>query len=1444
MSKCRFLAVVVGICLLSTSSSARIMKINDYLSGINVMGFYTGDGNKNPTLPMESCASIGGTTTKPAGTTCSTKEINGKTCYYNCTCSSAYQYTSSNCAKPKQLSGSRCGGKYTACSCPASYQYTSSNCASPKTLSGEQCGGKYTKCECPSSYQYDSSNCDSIKLSGEQCGSKYTKCECPSSYQYTCENGLGNGTACDGKYQSCAESSSSSEPEQDSCANNVSRMTGALFDGQANTTALIEANQESSLGAKAAAAAYKYYPADAVEQNDETWGQHKWYLPAVGEVLTMLDIDWDALDFKDMSEKVSEGIKYGAGLDTFQVKEFSSGENFEKINSALTAAGKPGLGGKIWTSSEASADAVYAFYGPDEMHITKKETERWFVRPVIKVTLSEKSELPEVGMYVNKDLVVTGAYKEDSTVGVIYWVSPQNPLTVRIVSFNTIGQTDGSPHFFSQAIDIAKIVNDPWTCSASAESGSCDFDYINFTGPLFDGEENTQKILAEREDKAIAAYATSQFYHPLVEKDDPLFGQGKWYLPSIAEAIQLNVCAWEKMGADGIFSKMATKLTDGTFTGELPEFADYCLEANDPDTWKYLDANMRLVSKYYTEQVSAPDMPIWTSNEFDGKSAWFTLPVMAVTAPKTQTDNAMVLPMVKVNGDFSEANIGDGVGATGELLKPEDDPASVVAIIIWVAPDKQSVRAVSTNALVFSEYEFKEDNPFLPNNNNSYEDFFVPWDLEEGYDIEALTNNPFMCTTASDGCGSQYIYNQYNCTYPKSLGGESCGDNYTKCTCPSNYNKLCSPLPGVGDSCNGYYSTCGTCGSQYVYTSSNCRSPKVLGGERCGSYYTTCSCPSSYNQDCGSYSGVGTACDGKYQSCSSECSSGYDFDSSNCPSPMTLSGDICGGKYKKCFANSCDVLYDGKAYTQAAVAQLGNKALAAYAATQFYTPGVAANDPNFGQGQWYLPSIGEAMEMNGINYNNIGTDKLRWSSNGATKANWTLVAAAFSTLNNKGVDCFMPNLATYYWTSSESQPSVAYNVAFESGYREYYGLKNNRLHSVMPIVKLHNVLASGFKVGDVVYSDLSYGSASNYNANKTLVGVITWVSSDGKTALVMNKNILHFNGNGVGNFDPAAPYTGSNTMIHWATDSADITAIPNVTWVNNISVCGMTASCPTSYVTCEAPYEGVGEACDGKYASCSSPYVEVGMYNAKRVFIAKKDADSRMKYADAVSYAASVEDVILPDKELLQWVYSNKSAINSKLQANGGVKLGSGDCVIGRYWSSTKNGNSYAWALAVNGSGVVSRSTGEMSCVRLFQIQCPTSYVTCEAPYEGVGEACDGKYKSCVSYVEVGEYQGRKVFIAPTDADETLTWNSAISYVESKGAILPDKELLQWVYDNKNAINNALQANGGQIITPDPYWSSSEYNSGSAWVFYMNNYAAPKYEKKNVLFHVRAFWLK
>ena len=106
-------------------------------------------------------------------------------------------------------------------------------------------------------------------------------------------------------------------------------------------------------------------------------------------------------------------------------------------------------------------------------------------------------------------------------------------------------------------------------------------------------------------------------------------------------------------------------------------------------------------------------------------------------------------------------------------------------------------------------------------------------------------------------------------------------------------------------------------------------------------------------------------------------------------------------------------LFTGKANTDAILADIGSEGLAASAADQFY---VGDKNGDFGQGNWYLPSIAELMNVYGTD-----TDKITngwWSTSGAVGDNKKAINAALSQLKAAGVEAETLTNG-YYWSSSE-----------------------------------------------------------------------------------------------------------------------------------------------------------------------------------------------------------------------------------------------------------------------------------------------------------------------------------------------------------------------------------------------------------------------------------------
>ena len=160
-------------------------------------------------------------------------------------------------------------------------------------------------------------------------------------------------------------------------------------------------------------------------------------------------------------------------------------------------------------------------------------------------------------------------------------------------------------------------------------------------------------------------------------------------------------------------------------------------------------------------------------------------------------------------------------------------------------------------------------------------------------------------------------------------------------------------------------------------------------------------------------------------------------------------------------------LFDGKANTQAMIDQIGVDALAATAVNQFYAPGVDKNDANFGQGNWYLPAIGELMEMYGFDAEDITIGIGESGTNGNNKID---INNSLTALKNAGVDC-VELTNGYYWSSSESNSTSSWEFNLSNGYRGNPSkVSNSYIRCFQFLENKFNPtdIASAPKIGDVM----------------------------------------------------------------------------------------------------------------------------------------------------------------------------------------------------------------------------------------------------------------------------------------------------------------------------------------------------------------------------------------
>ena len=240
-------------------------------------------------------------------------------------------------------------------------------------------------------------------------------------------------------------------------------------------------------------------------------------------------------------------------------------------------------------------------------------------------------------------------------------------------------------------------------------------------------------------------------------------------------------------------------------------------------------------------------------------------------------------------------------------------------------------------------------------------------------------------------------------------------------------------------------------------------------------------------------------------------------------------------------------LWDGKSNTDAIVNQIGKEGLAATAATQFY---VGSKTGDFGQGSWYLPSMGELMDVYGYDSDNITGGN---GNSGMTGTNKTTINTALNALAAKDSTVAKALTNSNYWSSSEYNSDSSWVVAMNVGDRYGFNEIDSFFVRCFQLVEncfdpMNGDAATVPKIGDIMYEDKSYGSAADYDGSKVAVGVVTKVSEDGSSATIMNLKDLTFSSkNSVDNFNPDNPYGGSQqTTQHtinakYKTDIAGIT---------------------------------------------------------------------------------------------------------------------------------------------------------------------------------------------------------------------------------------------------------------------------------------------------------------
>ena len=680
---------------------------------------------------------------------------------------------------------------------------------------------------------------------------------------------------------------------------------------------------------------------------------------------------------------------------------------------------------------------------------------------------------------------------------------------------------------------------DPCNCTACEDgltlsNGKCVSDCAEkckVAYPLFAGQANTKATIDQLGNNASAAYAVyaaSQFY---VGDKNGDFGQGKWYLPSIGEWMYLY-------GTD------VTKMTAGKgATGSVGE--NKSLIDNALNTLSSKGVNAEGLNESY-----------WSSSEAGSSgAAWLFSTKNGDRSYNRKNASSNALRCFLFLKDCFNPSTGGTAPQIGDVMYSDKTYGSVadydgsktpVGIVSSVSKNGRDVTIINLKDLTFGRLNtsFNPDNPYGGLIKK------IAW--SSGYagaknikGIQDLDEDQLLSMAqASDNCPCQFYLSKVedSCT-----GANKCKDASGNCiTC---------------------YSSCSAYNSNYKDSEPSgytCSSTTIMIGAGNGATATSKDCYYDCTKDCSGANQClyNTYCVECYPSCS-DFSSTYSYEEQPsgaiCTSAYTKIGSGYGAEAvnKPCYGYcaTCETacsIYAGSANTKAAIDQIGRKALAAYAASQFY---VDNKNGVFGQGKWYLPAIGEWMEFYGTDIKQAAETNHAGGGKGVIGDNMALINAALNTLAGNGVEAEAIGVGdtqynyNRYWSSTELSAGLAYFLEGNTGKRGASS-KNNAYSVRFALILKNAFTGSGTapKIGDVMYSDRSYGSASGYDSNKTPVGIIASISEDGRDVKIINlKNLTFSSVSSTGNFDPENPCGAYRKVTHWSTSlNTNITGIQDL----------------------------------------------------------------------------------------------------------------------------------------------------------------------------------------------------------------------------------------------------------------------------------------------------------
>ena len=219
---------------------------------------------------------------------------------------------------------------------------------------------------------------------------------------------------------------------------------------------------------------------------------------------------------------------------------------------------------------------------------------------------------------------------------------------------------------------------------------------------LYDGKENTQAIVGELGQDALAAYATTQFY---VGNKSGEFGQNSWYLPSIGELMNTYGINTDEMNASWGNNSGATGDNKKSINDTLTELEKHGIAK-------------KMTDGYY-----------WSSSEMLGNSSWGLSFSNGRRSHDWKQGTYYVRAFNEVKNVFSQngnrPQVGDIMYEDKTWGSAADYDGSKTAVgVVTEIGDDGSVKIMSLKDLTFSSQNtagsFNPDNPYGESSSTTF----------------------------------------------------------------------------------------------------------------------------------------------------------------------------------------------------------------------------------------------------------------------------------------------------------------------------------------------------------------------------------------------------------------------------------------------------------------------------------------------------------------------------------------------------------------------------------------------------------------------------------------------------------------------------------------------------------------------------------------------------